>query len=80
VAAACEAAVEARAAAPGPDLAFVFLSAEHLDRAEEAADAIRETLEPRRLLGCVAGGVLARDLELEAGPGAAVWAARLPEA
>jgi small ligand-binding sensory domain FIST len=78
--AAYEAAAAARAAAPDPDLAFLFLSAEHLDRAEEAADAVRDVLEPRSLLGCVAGGVLARDRELETGPGAAVWAARLPGA
>jgi small ligand-binding sensory domain FIST len=78
--AAYEAATEARAAAAAPDLAFVFLSAEHLNRAGEAAAAVREALEPRRLLGCVAGGVLARDRELERGPAAAGGAARLPGA
>jgi small ligand-binding sensory domain FIST len=79
-AAAHEAAVETRLAVSRPDLAFLFLSADHLDGAEDAATAVRETLEPRHLLGCVAGGILARDRELEAGPGAAVWAARLPRA
>lgn len=78
--AAHEAATEAHLDAPQPDLAFVFLSAEHLDGAEEAATAVRETLAPRHLLGCVAGGVLARGRELEAGPGVAVWAASLPGA
>jgi small ligand-binding sensory domain FIST len=62
------------------DLAFLFLSPEHLDEAEAAADAVREALDPRHLLGCVVGGVLARDRELEAGPATAVWAATLPGA
>ena len=78
--AAREAALRAAVAAPGPDLAFVFLSAEHLDGAEDAAAAVREALEPNHLLGCVAGGVLAGERELESGPAAAVWAARLPGA
>jgi small ligand-binding sensory domain FIST len=79
-AAAHEASLEARQDAAQPDLALLFLSADHLDGADEAATAVRETLEPRHLLGCVAGGVLARDRELEHSPGAAVWAARLPGA
>jgi small ligand-binding sensory domain FIST len=79
-AAAREAAIEARPDGARPDLAFLFLSADHLEGADDAVSAVRETLEPRHLLGCVAGGVLARDRELEAGPGAAVWAARRPGA
>jgi small ligand-binding sensory domain FIST len=63
-----------------PELAFLFLSAAHSDRAAEAADAVREELRPRRLVGCVAEGVLGRARELEEGPGAAVWAAALPGA
>ena len=62
------------------DLAFLFLSADHLEDAEVAAETVRDVLEPRHLVGCVAGGVLARDRELEEGPGAAVWAGRLPGA
>jgi small ligand-binding sensory domain FIST len=62
------------------DLAFVFLSADHVEEAADAADAVRDALEPRHLLGCVSGGVLAGDRELESGPGVAVWAARLPGA
>jgi small ligand-binding sensory domain FIST len=77
-----EAAREARGSVgPGEvDLAFVFLSADHAEEAAFAADAVREALEPRHLLGCVSGGVLAGDRELESGPGVAVWAARLPDA
>jgi small ligand-binding sensory domain FIST len=62
------------------DLAFLFLSAEHLDEASDVAEAVRETAGPRDLVGCVSVGVLAGDRELESGPGAAVWAARLPGA
>ena len=62
------------------DLAFLFLSAAHGERALEAAHALREELTPRRLLGCVAEGVLARGRELERGPAVAVWAGSLPGA
>ena len=60
------------------DLAYLFLSAEHGDEAEEALAAASQELEAVNLLGCVAEGVVGRDRELEQGPGAAVWAATLP--
>ncbi|HSC48685.1 MAG TPA: FIST N-terminal domain-containing protein [Gaiellaceae bacterium] len=80
--AAGEAAREARAALGGApvDLAFLFLSGEHFGGSAEAVAAVEEELAPGHLLGCVAEGVVARDRELEDGPGAAVWAASLPEA
>jgi small ligand-binding sensory domain FIST len=80
--AAGEAAREARAALGGApvDLAFLFLSGDHFGGSAEAVAAVEEELAPGHLLGCVAEGVVARDRELEDGPGAAVWAASLPEA
>jgi small ligand-binding sensory domain FIST len=75
-----EAAREARGGALGRaevDLAFIFLSPAHLDEAEAAAEAVREELAPRHLLGCVAEGVVAGVRELEHGPAVAVWAAAL---
>ncbi|MGH3013608.1 MAG: FIST signal transduction protein [Gaiellaceae bacterium] len=78
--AAREAAHEARpdaSARADVDLAFVFLSPAHLGEAEAAAEAVREELAPRHLLGCVAEGVVGRDRELEEGPAAAVWAGAL---
>ncbi len=78
---ATEAAQEARGGARGRvkvDLAFLFLSPVHLDEAEAAAEAVREELAPRHLLGCVAEGVVAGVRELEEGPAAAVWAGVLP--
>jgi small ligand-binding sensory domain FIST len=62
------------------DLAFCFLSPAHLQDAEEAVAAVEESLRPRHLVSCVADGVVAGTRELEAGPGAAVWAASLPGA
>jgi small ligand-binding sensory domain FIST len=62
------------------DLAFVFLSAHHLNDADEALTAVREELAPRELIGCVAQGVIAGPRELEQGPGVAVWGASLPKA
>jgi len=81
--AAREAAREARCGAlgrPEVDLAFVFLSPAHLLEAEAAAEAVREELAPRHLLGCVAEGVVAGVRELEGGPAVAVWAGALPGA
>lgn len=77
-----EAARAARAELGGatPDLAFVFLSQDHLEHVAEAVEAVQGELAPRHLLGCVAQGVLARDEEVEHGPGVAVWAASLPGA
>ena len=62
------------------DLAFLFLSPSHLAEAAEAAEAVREELAPRHLLGCAAQGVVGRGHEIEEGPGIAVWAATLPGA
>jgi len=79
--AATEAAREARGDARGEvDLAFLFLSPPHLDEVEAAAEAVREELAPRHLLGCVAEGVVAGVRELEQGPALAVWAGALPGA
>jgi small ligand-binding sensory domain FIST len=62
------------------DLAFLFLTQEHADQVEEAAETARETLHPAHLVGCVAEGVIGGSREVEAGPAAAVWAASLPGA
>src|SRR5437667_10212470 len=81
--AATEAAREARRGGRGRDavdLAFLFLSPAHLDEVETAAEAVREELAPRHLLGCVAEGVVAGVRELEQGPALAVWAGALPGA
>jgi small ligand-binding sensory domain FIST len=81
--AATDAARDARSGGPGRaevDLAFVFLSPVHLDEAEAVAEAVREELAPRHLLGCVAEGVVAGVRELEGGPAVAVWAGGLPGA
>src|SRR5213078_3127605 len=84
---ACEAATEAARAARGGgsgrdavNLAFLFLSPAHVDEVETAAEAVREELAPRHLLGCVAEGVVAGVRELEQGPALAVWAGALPGA
>jgi small ligand-binding sensory domain FIST len=79
--AAAEAARGARAALGGApvDLAFVFLSADHLDEAEAALWTASVELEAANLLGCVAQGVVGHDRELEEGPGVSVWAGAFPD-
>ena len=60
------------------DLALVFASAPHLPYARPILAAVHAGLEPRSLIGCGAGGVLGAGRELEAGPGAVVWALAAP--
>jgi small ligand-binding sensory domain FIST len=81
-AAATEAAEQAAAEldAASVDLAFLFLTPQYLEQAGEAASAVQSSLAPRRLLGCVAEGVIGREREVESGPAASVWAASLPGA
>jgi small ligand-binding sensory domain FIST len=62
------------------DLALVFAGAPHLAHAKTLLSQVHEQLEPRALIGCGAGGVLGAGRELEAGPGAAVWALSAPGA
>jgi small ligand-binding sensory domain FIST len=61
------------------DLAFLFLTPQHLEHATEAAGGVRGVLSPRCLIGCVAEGVIGREREVESGPAAAVWAASFPD-
>jgi small ligand-binding sensory domain FIST len=52
----------------------------HVESGEVVLDAVHDALEPRRLVGCVAEGIVAGARELERGPAVAVWAASLPDA
>jgi small ligand-binding sensory domain FIST len=81
VAAFDEAAAAARRQLEGDcDLAVVFAGAPHLGHAKTILSQVHERLAPAALIGCGAGGVLAAGRELEAGPGAAIWALSAPEA
>lgn len=62
------------------DLALVFAGAPHLAHSKWILSAVHERLEPRHLAGCGAGGVVGAGREIEAGPGAVVWALSVPEA
>jgi small ligand-binding sensory domain FIST len=81
VEAAAEAADRARAGLQGScDLAFVFVSGQHLSMAKWLLSEVHERLAPRALLGCGAGGTVAGGRELEDTPGVVVWGASLPAA
>lgn len=78
--AATEAARTASAALAGPpDLAVVFASGTHVATPEVTLEAVQDVLRAPALIGCGAGGVLARGRELEEGTAVAVWAAKLAE-
>ena len=75
--AAIEAGTDARQALHGrrADLVVVFGSGAHLAAPEATLEGVRESLDPRSLIGCGAGGVLAQGREIERGTAVAVWAA-----
>ena len=62
------------------DLCLLFAGAPHLGHGKWILSTVHEQLEPRHLIGCGAGGVVAAGREIEEGPAAAVWAASMPEA
>ena len=62
------------------DLALVFAGASHLGHGKAILDAVHRRLEPARLIGCGAGGVVAPGREVEEGPGAVVWGLSAPGA
>jgi small ligand-binding sensory domain FIST len=81
VEAAAEAADRARAGLDAScDLAVIFASAQHLGMAKWLLSEVHDRLEPRALIGCGAGGVVAAGRELEDTPGIVVWGASLPGA
>ncbi|MEX0701666.1 MAG: FIST N-terminal domain-containing protein [Planctomycetales bacterium] len=63
-----------------PDLSFCFVSAAHASGLDRLAAEIVAATGARVLLGCTAEGVAGGDLEIEAGPALALWAAALPGA
>lgn len=68
---------------PQPDLAMLFVSPQHRDAFAEIAATVRAALQPGRLVGVTASGVVGGSREIEDGPAVALWAARLggvPEA
>lgn len=61
------------------DLACLFFSAHHATNTHILAALIHRSLRPRLLIGCSGEGVIAGAEELETAPGAALWAASLPD-
>ena len=60
------------------DVAFLFVSPQHVDQTEALAETIREELGPVTLVGCTGEGIIATGREIEAGPAATLWAGHLP--
>ncbi|TMG52973.1 MAG: histidine kinase [Chloroflexi bacterium] len=62
-----------------PDLAFLFVAPQFEDELESIMQSANASIGGGALLGCVAGGVIGGDREVEDAPAVAVWAATLPE-
>ena len=56
-------------------LAVLLASRSHADQAAEVLNAVQETVEPPRLIGCVAQGIVASRREIEDEAAVAVWLA-----
>src|SRR5918993_1064700 len=61
------------------DLACLFLSSHHLDRAELLVKTLSDTLHPRLMIGCTGEGIIAGREELETAPAVTLWTASLPD-
>jgi small ligand-binding sensory domain FIST len=81
-AAAAEATQAAGAGLAGaaPNLALVFASPHHTDRAEPLLAAVHRVAEPAGLIGCVGEAVVGGPREIEAQPAVSVWLGSLPGA
>ncbi len=59
------------------DLVIMFASGAHLVDPKASLEVVHEILAPDQLVGCCAGGVLGRSVEIEDGTAVSVWAASL---
>jgi small ligand-binding sensory domain FIST len=60
------------------DVAFAFLTAQHLDDAAMVLEKLWVELDPQTVVGCSAEGVIGGDQEIERGPGLSLLAAEMP--
>lgn len=60
------------------DLCIVFASEAFGDKARQVPSLITQELDPQRLIGCGAGGVVGNSLEIEGLPGVSITACALP--
>lgn len=60
------------------DVAFVFLTADHVEQADEIVEKIWLELDPSAVVGCSAEGVIGADREIERTSGISVLAGRWP--
>jgi len=70
--------IRAQLGAASIDLACLFFSAHHAERAEVLARTLSRRLSPRLLIGCSGEGVIAGAEEFETAAAITVWAASLP--
>ena len=61
------------------DIAIVFASPHFADEFQEIADAIQETLQTIKMIGCVGDSIVSGGREIEGDPAITIWAAALPD-
>jgi small ligand-binding sensory domain FIST len=60
------------------DVAFVFMTADHREDADEIVEKLWLELDPQCIVGCLAEGVIGADREIEREPGIAVLVGTVP--
>ena len=61
------------------NLAFVFISQQHADNADDIARQIQTATACQALIGCTGESIIGRSQEVEQGPAISLWTASLPE-
>ncbi len=62
-----------------PDLAVLFVSADHVSAARQLAAQVSKRLETEALIGCSGESIVGEVQEIERSPAVSLWAARLPQ-
>ena len=61
-----------------PDLVVYFFTPDHARHADSLLQAIKETLDPKHIIGCVAESVVATGQEIEEAPAISLFVAKWP--
>jgi len=61
------------------NLAFVFISQQHADNADDIGRQIQTAIACQALIGCTGESIIGRSQEVEQGPAISLWTACLPE-
>ncbi len=62
-----------------PDVAALWISPHYGPEYEDVVSRVRDTLNPRNLIGCTGESIIGPNAEVESAPAVALWVASMPE-